>query len=307
MTLPNFFIFGATKSGTSSLYFYLKQHPDIFMPGVKEPHFFGFRPDEEVWEVRNGETRKNGYAVTNSDAYQKLFEAGTGIKARGEASVMYIYLEGSEKRIHAQVPDAKLVAVLRNPVERAYSAYLHLIREEDELCATFMDALDAEPKRVAEGWAPLYHYQNMGFYGEQLSRFYKQFAPEQIKVFLYEDLETEPERVVQDIYKFVGVDPSFKPDTKTRHNISGVPRSRLVHQAHRFLKKSSSLKDFGKALLPTPLRNRAKRQLLSRLETQNLRKPPLSPEARARLITAYRDDLGTLQELLGRDLSHWLA
>ena len=307
MTLPNFFIFGATKSGTSSLYFYLKQHPDVFMSGVKEPHFFGFEPGQDVWEVRNGENRKNSYVVTDFDAYQKLFEAGAGAKARGEASVTYIYREGSAERIHAQVPDAKLVAVLRNPVERAYSAYLHLIREEDEPCATFMEALDAEPKRIAEGWAPLYHYQNMGFYGEQLSRFYKRFAPEQIKIFLYEDLEKEPERVIKEIFTFVGVDPTFEPDTKTRHNISGVPQNKLVHQAHRFLKKPHPLKDLGKTLLPASLRSRAKRQLLSRLESQNLRKPPLSPEARARLVGAYRDDIGALQELLGRDLSHWLA
>ena len=101
-----------------------------------------------------------------------------------------------------------------------------------------MDALDAEPQRIAEGWAPLYHYQNMGFYGEQLSRFYKQFSPEQLKVFLYEDLETEPKRVVREIYEFIGVDAAFEPDTKTRHNISGVPQNKLMHQAHRFLKKT---------------------------------------------------------------------
>lgn len=307
MTLPNFFIFGATKSGTSSLYFYLKQHPDIFMSGVKEPHFFGFEPDQEVWEVRNGENQKNGYVVTDFSEYQKLFEAGAVAKARGEASVMYIYLEGTAERIYAQIPDAKLVAVLRNPVERAYSAYLHRIREGDEPYESFMDALEAEPKRIAEGWAPLYHYQNMGFYGEQLKRFYAQFPKEQLKVFLYEDLETEPERVIRDIYAFIGIDPAFKPNTKTRHNISGVPQSKLIHQAHRFLKKPHPLKEFGKALLPGPLRGRVKRQLLSRLETQNLRKPPLGPEAKARLINAYREDIGVLQELLGRDLSHWLA
>lgn len=304
--LPTFFIFGATKSGTSSLYFYLKQHPDVFMSGVKEPHFFGFEPGTKVREVRNGELRENSYVVTDENEYRRLFEGTKGEHALGEASVMYLYLGGAAERIRAGVPDAKLVAVLRNPVERAYSAYLHLIREEDEPCESFMAALDAEPARIETGWAPLYHYQNMGFYARQLRRFYAQFPPEQFKIFLYEDLEHEPERVIREIYGFIGVDPSFRPDISVRHNISGVPQNALMHEAYRFLKRSGAVKNVIKRFLPEPLRSRTKRRLLSRLEANNLRKPPLSEEARARLVAAYREDVGELQTLLGRDLSGWL-
>lgn len=305
-TLPTFFIFGATKSGTSSLYHYLRQHPAVFMSNVKEPHFFGFPENREVWEIRGGKQQKSSFIITDYSAYRQLFETATE-PARGEASVMYIYLPEAARRIKAAVPDAKLVAVLRNPVARAYSAYLHLLREEQEPCPSFLQALDAEPGRIAEGWAPLYHYQNMGFYHQQLSRFYEQFSPDQLKIFLYEDLEQNPQQVTREIYDFIGVDPGFTPDTATRHNISGVPKSQLLHRAHRFLKESSSFKSYVKKVLPSSLRAKSKRQLLARLEATNLRKPPLEAEAKARLIAAYRDDVGALQELLGRDLTHWLS
>ena len=304
--LPTFFIFGATKSGTSSLYFYLKQHPDVFMSSVKEPHFYGFEPGSSVREVRNGALRENSYVITDEAEYRRLFRDAKNERALGEASVMYLYLDGAAERLRAEVPDARLVAVLRNPVERAYSAYLHLIREEDEPCPSFIAALDAEPARIKAGWAPLYHYQNMGFYARQLRRFYAQFPAEQFKIFLYEDLEREPERVIREIYSFIGVDPGFRPDVSVRHNISGVPQNPLAHEAYRFLKRSGPMKDVVKRFLPEPLRSRTKRRLLARLEANNLRKPPLSAEARARLIAAYREDVGELQKLLGRDLSSWL-
>ena len=276
------------------------------MSRIKEPHFFGFEPGSSVREVRNGRLRENSYAITDEAEYRHLFRDAGNARALGEASVMYLYLEGAAERLRAGVPDARLVAVLRNPVERAYSAYLHLTREEDEPCGSFMDALDAEPARIAAGWAPLYHYQNMGFYARQLRRFYARFPAEQLKLFLYEDLEREPERVIREIYSFIGVDPSFRPDISVRHNISGVPQNQLAHEAYRFLKRSGPVKSAVKRVVPEPLRSRTKRRLLARLEANNLRKPPLGEEARARLVAAYREDTSELQDLLGRDLSGWL-
>jgi hypothetical protein len=305
--LPNFLIIGATKSGTSSLYFYLRQHPDVFMPEVKEPHFFGFEPDTEVWEIRNAKRQRNSFVITDPEAYQSLFKAATPNQVRGEASVMYMYLPGSAARIKAHVPEAKLIAVLRNPVERAYSAYLHFVREAEEPCTTFADALAAEPTRVAEGWAARYYYQEMGFYARQLSRFYNEFRAEQLRVFLYDDFRKDPQGVTRSIYRFIGVDESFTPNTTTKHNISGVPKNRLLHQVHRFLKNDHPLKNLAKTFIRPSARSVLKRQWLARLESQNLSKPPLSDELAAQLTEVYRSDILELQELLGRDLSHWLA
>lgn len=305
--LPTFFIIGATKSGTSSLYHYLKQHPDVFMSGVKEPHFFGFEPDTEVWEIRNGKRQKNSFIITDYKAYQDLFRTASPAQARGEASVMYMYLPGSATRIKTHVPEAKLIAVLRNPVERAYSAYLHFVREAEEPCATFADALAAEPTRVAEGWAARYHYQEMGFYARQLSRFYDEFSAEQIRVFLYDDFKRDPQGVSRSIYRFIGVDESFTPDTTTKHNISGVPKNRLLHQMHHFLKNDHPLKSLAKTFIRPSARSMLKRQWLARLESRNLSKPPLSDELAAQLTEVYRSDILELQGLLGRDLSHWLV
>lgn len=304
--LPTFFLFGATKSGTSSLFHYLKQHPDVFMSSVKEPHFFGYPEDSELVQIRNGEPKKNQYVITNRRAYEKLFAGAGDAKARGEASVMYIYLPDAPKRIHEAVPDARLFAVLRNPVERAYSAYLHMLRDDAEPEDTFMKALDAEPQRIAEGWAELYHYQTMGFYNQQLARYDAFFKPEQLKVLLYEDFAEDALGVTKEIYNFIGVDDSFVPDTSTKHNISGVPQNQLVHRVHKFLKGSSPLKTTFKKLLPAQTRSKMKRDMLAKVEASNLKKPPLSEEAKARLIDAYREDILGLQKRLGRDLSHWL-
>ena len=303
--LPTFMMIGATKSGTSSLYFYLKQHPDVFMSAIKEPLFFSYPPDQDIWDIRDGKNAKNPKVVNNLEAYQRLFEPATQ-KARGEASATYIYLPGTAERIRALIPDVKIIAVLRNPVDHAYSAYLHHIREGWEPCATFAAALDAEPKRIEEGWQALYHYQNGGFYFQQLSRFYKQFSPEQIKIFLFDDLQQDPVKVTQDIFEFVGVDPTFVPDTNTKYNISGVPKNPLLHRVYRFIKEASPIKSLAKAVLPKRFRSVSKREMMARLEAANLRKPPLLPADKERLLTAYRADTLALQDLLGRDLSHWL-
>lgn len=304
--LPTFFIIGATKSGTSSLYFYLKQHPDVFMPVVKEPHFFAYEPDTEVREVVAGQLRKNAFTVTQVERYRELFRNASVQRARGEASAMYIYLPGTAARIRSYLPEAKLIVILRNPVQRAYSAYLHQIREGKESLPTFIAALGAEEKRMAEGWAPLYHYQNMGFYFRQLSRFYEQFSTEQIKVFLYEDLERSSGEVTRAIFNFIGVDDTFVPDMKTKYNVTGVPQNRSLHRVYGFLKKPNAFKNWGKQFLSLTVRDRVKKRLVAQLEAKNLRKPPLSEEAKARLLAVYRPDILQLQDLLGRDLSHWL-
>ncbi len=114
--------------------------------------------------------------------------------------------------------------------------------------------------------------------------------------------------VTQDIFRVLGVDNTFLPDTLTRHNISGVPKNKLLHRVHHFLGGSTrnSFKEFGKRLLPSSVRGNLKRQLVKTLREKNLEKPPLLPEVRSELLQSYREDITKLQTLIGRDLSHWL-
>lgn len=306
-TLPNFLIIGAAKSGTTSLYYYLKDHPDIFMSTIKETNFFlgdGERATREV--SLDGSTREISRASTLAD-YSALFGAATTEKARGEASPKYLYYPGTAERIKVAVPNAKIIAVLRHPVERAYSAFLHHVRENQEEYTDFAAALRAEPERIARGVDPKYHYRNRGFYARQLEPYYEIFGAEQVHVYLFEELR-DPLGLLRHLFGVLGVDPSFAPDVSAQHNISGVPKSKLLHSVYGFLKTSdkNAFKELGKRLLPTTLRQRLKGRVVRNLQKNNLSKPSLAPETRAELLQGYREDILQLQNLIGRDLAHWL-
>ncbi len=306
--MPNFLIIGAAKSGTTSLYAYLKQHPDVYMSPIKEPKFFAVDEGGIVESVgKRGRYVSKSYVNTLAD-YQALFKDARTEKARGEASPPYLYEPEAVRRIKRHLPDAPLIAILRHPVDRAYSAFLHQTREGLEVYDGFAEALRAEPGRIEEGWASLYHYRTMGLYAEQLERYYDAFDRDQIHVYLYDDLQRDAAGVTQDIFRVLGIDDTFLPDTLTRHNISGVPKNKLLHRVHHFLKGStrSGLKELGKRVLPRSMRGNVKRQLVRTLREKNLEKPPLLPEVRESLLESYREDITKLQTLIGRDLSHWL-
>jgi hypothetical protein len=307
MTFPNFLIIGAPKSGTSSLYNYLQQHPDIFMSSVKEPHFFVYQADDKIEGYGPGDRNTvQRLFFTDPDRYHALFKEGADKPARGEASAMYIYYPVTPLRIKDAIPDVKLIAVLRNPVERAHSSYLHMVREGRETCASFEAALQEEEARIQDDWLPLWHYKKMGFYHEQLERYYDAFDASQIRIYLFEDFESEPLAVMQDIFRYLGVDDAFVPDMTIRHNITGVPKNKMLHRLHHFLKKPHSLKAALKPMFPQVMRRSLKTRLVAQLQTKNLHKPSLAPEVRQGLIDAYRPDIAKLQTLLQRDLSHWL-
>lgn len=297
MKMPNFLIIGAAKSGTTSLYHYLAQHPQIFMSRVKEPGFFameGRAPDYRG----PGDLASCRLGTPDLQSYCALFDGVRDEKAVGEASTAYLYLPPSAASIHRCAPEMKLIAVLRNPVERAYSNFLHMVRDGREPHRDFARALDAEAGRIRDNWHLLWHYRQVGFYAAQLKPYFALFGRERVKVYLHEDL-TRADWLVRDIFEFLGVDDGFMPDLSERLNVSGVPRSRMLHN---FINKPYPLKLAFKRLLPRQWRGR----FSARLYKRNLARPPLPGQVRAQLIEAYRDDITQLQEMLGRDLSSWL-
>ena len=305
--LPDFLLIGATKSGSTALYHSLGQHPNVYTSPHKGPHFFAYEPNEVVYETGPGYKHVAPNFITDPEAYGALFTDAHPEQARGEASVMYMYYPEAPKRIKEAVPHAKLIAVLRQPAERAFSAYLHQLRDGHEVHQDFAQALAAEEGRIKEGWTPLWHYRNMGFYHQQLERFYDVFPGAQIQIYLYEDFKAQPQRTLKSIFEFLAVDDTFSPDVSLKRNVSGIPKNRTLHQVHRFLKNPSGLKTLGKAVIPAGLRARIKRHTLTNLETRNLHKPSLAPQLRRELNDGYRSDIMKLQGLIGRDLSHWLA
>ena len=316
MTLPNFIIIGAAKSGTTSLYQYLRQHPDIYMSPVKEPRFFAF--ELEDLDFRGpGDAELHRSSILNFEQYTALFRGAGGQKAVGEASPVYLCSPRTAGKIKAHVPNAKLIAILRHPVERAYSHYLHLIRDGVEPLADFGHALAVEPQRAQDNWEYRWRYRELGLYSGQLRRYFDAFPGEQIKIYLYEEFDREPLRVLEEIYRFLGVDPTFVADTSVRYNASGVPRSKLVHAVLSKLQKATQ-SAFDQAPAPTAAAMLASglgksalvekaRKLGVGLKTRNLVKPELSPRVRQELLAACREDILATQALMRRDLSHWLA
>ena len=305
MSLPNFLIIGAAKAGTNALYHYLRQHPQIYMSPWKEPKFFAFETEADLgFRAANGrDAPVNASVILDQTAYEELFDdARDGELARGEASTHYLYVEKSPGRIKTLIPDARLIAVLRNPVDRAFSSYQHLVRDELEPL-DFGAALDAEPQRIAEHYAYLYRYTDMGFYSQQLDRYEKTFSENQLCVLLYDDLRSDPEGTCRQIFSFLGVDEDFVPDMSGEYNRSGVPKNRFMH---RLLNPSAPMKRRLWNVTPRLARERLL-DAQTKIVNRNLQRQTMPEPERDRLRGVFREEVGRLEARLDRDLSHWLA
>ncbi|OKH27677.1 sulfotransferase family protein [Chroogloeocystis siderophila] len=295
MTMPNFLVIGAAKAGTTALYYYLKQHPQIYMSPEKEPKFFALEGDK--LDFRGPGDRENivKSAITDIEAYRQLFKGVTNEIAIGEASPLYLYSPKAAERIKKYIPNAKLIAILRNPIERAYSGYIMHVREGRETAKDFAEALQEEENRIRNNWG-WGHYVNVGFYHTQLKRYLALFNKEQIKVYLYEDLKADPISLVQDVFRFLGVDDTFLPDTSLKYNVAGVPKNEAIKA---MIKNLNTVKPAMNFLLPDKVRHYVRSKIFE--------KPPaLSYDIRQKLIEVYREDILNLQNFLHRDLSPWL-
>jgi hypothetical protein len=303
--IPDFLIIGAGKSGTTSLDNYLKQHPQIFIPSFKEPNFFGYEQSTPE-ELKNDPEELKHYqcSVTNLDDYLKLFEKAKPVQAIGETSNAYMYHEKAADRIMYYNPGIKLIAVLRQPAERLYSRFLHLAREDRRPTQDFAECLDRDSI-----WWKRNDLVREGYYYKNLSKFYKMFPHENIRVILYEDFNAHPDYVLKEIYSFLGVDPEFATDLSVRYNESGIIKNKFWDKIYG--QKGIVLKTV-KGLLPrnivTDLRDNIYLQkFLNKLRSGNLTKPKFDPQLKSRITNEiYGEDIRNLQKLIDRDLSHWL-
>jgi hypothetical protein len=295
MTMPNFLIIGAEKAGTSSLHYYLGQHPQIFMCPVKEPRFFF--PEFYTTYCKGPRKGDRNSAIT-LQAYKDLFVNVSSEIAIGESSPQYLYAPKAPEKIKYYIPEVKMIVILRNPVERAFSAFCYQVRDGYENLS-FEQALQEEPNRIRYQWRPIWYYQKLGFYHSQLSRYFKLFAKDQIRIYLYEDFDTNSNLIVSDIFKFLEVDYDFCP-TLTRKNVSYIPKSRSIYS---LFNKDNPIKSAFKPLLSSKFR----KQLKIYLEKFNHEpKPSLLPETRKKLNMLFRQDILQLQDLIRIDLSRWL-
>jgi hypothetical protein len=300
MPLPNFMMFGVPKSGSSSLHGYLRQHPQVFLPAVKEPDFF--RTDDEAIEKRPGGPPVSLTRVRTWKEYEGLYSRVRDEKAIGDMSVC-TYRGGrrAAEAIRSSLPDVRLFAIIRQPAERAYSSYLHLRRTGVEPCATFEEALAAEPERLKAGRRPDWGYARDGYYRDRFHEFFECFPPGNARVFLYDDW-ARPEALLRDLFRFLGVDPEAPIALGRRENIGGMPRHPWMHRP-----QPRAVRLAIRLLLPPAGRAWLKSRI-GRIRRLDLgAAPPIDPGTRAWLTRRYRDDILATQELIGRDLSHWLA
>jgi hypothetical protein len=295
--LPNFFIAGFAKSGTTSLYHYLKQHPKIYMSPVKEPHFFSH--GERELEIFKGPKIDLNHIKDLPD-YCALYNGVRDETAIGEASCSNSGKRACE-RIRKYVPHAKIVFILRHPADKIYSQFQHLRNNLIEPCDELVDAINHELSGGREDWAHFLRYCHNTFFYDKMKYYFECFPAEQIRIYLYEDWSANPEFVLKDIFTFLGVDPDYKIDTSKRHNVRNIPISKnfIIFFNNRFLRNA--------AKLAIPLRTG--RDFLKYVHDRVLYKKakPMDPSLRSFLTEHFKDDILDTQELIGRDLSHWLA
>lgn len=301
MTLPNFLIIGAAKAGTSSIFNYLIQHPKVYGPAIKEPAFFAF--DNELVDFKGpGDELLNQTIITDFKDYQSLFDNVTEEQAIGEASVIYLYNEQAPYRIRHYIPDTKIIVILRNPVDRAISSFGHLSRDGFEPFMSLDEALKEEDKRKRNNWQHLWHYAGMGYYYESLKRYYGQFPEENIAIYLYDEFRRDSMGVLKSMFEFLEVEESFIPEVSYKYNVSGVPRSKLLH---RFLRQPSAFKHGMKKIIPEKVRDGIR--ILVTEKNIIPQKIDVSESTRQHLKEMYQEDILKTQSLINKDLSSWTS
>lgn len=277
MTLPDFLVIGVAKGGTSSLQAYLQQHPEVFVPRMKDPGFFAY----------NGKSDPNHrYKVKDRAAYEALFAETGGAKAVGDVSDTYFDSKIAPGAIAAAIPDARIVVSLREPASRAYSLYHMMMRNRGvNEGLSFLEALER-----GQG---LRH----GYY-DSLAPWYEHFDRARIHALLFDDLTKDTLPTVRGLYGFLGVDKNFAPELKV-FNPGGVPKSKWVHR----LLSNGRLRAWARDTLPESWVHAAKDVRSGNLDKDKMR---MTEEERTVAAAYFRDDVLRVQDLTGIDLSRWL-
>jgi hypothetical protein len=294
---PRLIIGGAPKSGTTALYYYLIQHPGFCLSQKKELHFFS-RPSLDHRVAGPGDRYILAEIPRNFDEYLTYFDHCGAGQVAVDISPSYLSHAETADNIFGRLPQARILFILRNPADKAYSQYLHLVgagREE----LSFEKALAIEEQRHRNGYADIWLYRQGSFYAQILEHYIQVFGRESVKIFYYEELQSAPDRVLDEICGFVGAEQGFRFEPVTDVNRSGAPRSPLV--AKVFL-APSSFTYLLRRVVPASL-GRSVRRFIKERNTGA--KPALAQELRLSLLADYRDDILRVEALVGRP-SGWI-
>ncbi len=295
MTLPNFLILGAARCGTTSLHYYLAEHPDVCMSSIKEPNYFLFTQSGQGPQPCIDDRRIVAKSVPDRARYERLFTRPAA--AVGEASPLYLYNRETPGLIREAAPDARLIAIAREPVERTWSHFVYVNDDlGDGTVAAFRAAVERELGLPYEPYRTGTHFVRLSAYAEQLTRYRDVFPSEQVLVVGYDDLIRRTPGTLARICRFLGVDDTFRFDTSVQYNPSSGEQSfvaridRLVRPAFPYLKRALPAAVTGRLA-----RGRARLRAASRSDAA----PPVPADLRARLDAHFAPDRDWLSREAG--------
>jgi hypothetical protein len=299
MRTPDFFIVGAAKCGTTSLYRYLGRHPEVFMPSTKWINYF------------NVDLASSANCACWDDYLTHFADAGDARRV-GEASESSLYSKRAAAGIRDACPGADIIIMLRNPVDVLHSLHSQLLFSGVEDIEDFAEALAAEPDRKrGERLPPVTHhpqewllYREAAQFAEQVERYLDVFGRDRVQVILFDDFRNDTAGVYADTLRFLGVDPGFQPDFDV-HNANAAVRNRRLDGFMR--RPPESVRRLVRAVLPATGLRRGIAGRLRRLNTTETPRPALDPALRAELQRELAPDIERLAELIGRDLGHWFG
>jgi Sulfotransferase family len=302
LALPDFLVAGAPKAGTTALHAALSRHPELYMSPIKEPKFF-LTDGPPPAKGGPGDALTYREHVWERDRYEALFDAAAPGALRGESTPLYLYDRAALRRIAATIPAARLIVVLRDPVERAHSNWTHLWSAGLEPVGDFVRACAEEERRIAAGWASFWHYTRLGKYGEQLDYALTLFPRDQLLVLRYRRLVDEPAGTLDQICGFLGVEPGIVSQVP-RENVTAHPERTLGHWAASVGMRTG---DALGRLLPGNVATAATHRLERFLQRGRRERQPLDWDQRQALLPTFEDDIKLLERVLGEDFGDWLA
>ncbi|MCW2498203.1 sulfotransferase [Jatrophihabitans sp.] len=305
MGLPDFLVIGAPKAGSTAIHAALVQHPQLFGTVPKEPKFFltdGRAPRRQ--EQRGpGDWHSAQEWVWQRARYEQLFDAAPPGTLKGESTPFYLWDRAAHLRIKAAVPDVKLIAAIRDPVDRAYSNWTHLWADGLETEPDFLRACLREPERIAQGYAPFWRYLELSRYGEQLEHLFSVFDRSQVFVLRYRDLVDAPAATLDAITGFLGVEQGVISTVPSSNVSSWAGNSAVDRSLRRGIRAGAALG----AHVPPKVWRQAQRPLVAALHRGGVHRPPLDVAVRRQLVSHFADDVALLSRLLDRNYDDWLS
>ena len=264
--MPDFLVIGAPKAGTTALHAVLSEHPGLYLSAIKEPKFF-LTDGPPPTKGGPGDTLTYREHVWRRADYKALFAPAPPGTLRGESTPLYLYDRAAMRRIRDTLPAARLIVIVRDPVERAHSNWTHLWSAGLEPIADFVRACGEEERRIAAGWASFWHYIGLGRYGEQLAYLFTLFPREQVLVLRYRRLVDEPAQTLDRICAFLGVETGLLTEIP-RQNVTSHPESTLAHRAVSVAQRAASVISTRQCLVPNVAQLRYSRHRPSGVRTR---------------------------------------